>query len=116
MIRCAMLRHAEMPQGSRRVPPVYDGFILGPPHRSVGRLVFLLQYRRVGDAHASPILRVHLAIPAKLNVSIPFCFAANKLVLPRLFHIGNFSLPTYGLLVALGVLIGLWISVRNSEK
>jgi phosphatidylglycerol---prolipoprotein diacylglyceryl transferase len=37
-------------------------------------------------------------------------------VLPRLFHIGNFSLPTYGLLVALGVLIGLWISVRNSEK
>jgi len=37
-------------------------------------------------------------------------------VLPRLFHIGNFSLPTYGLLVSLGVLIGLWISVRNSEK
>jgi phosphatidylglycerol:prolipoprotein diacylglycerol transferase len=37
-------------------------------------------------------------------------------VLPRLFHIGNFSLPTYGLLVATGVLIGLWISVRNSEK
>jgi len=37
-------------------------------------------------------------------------------VLPRLFHIGNFSLPTYGLLVASGVLIGLWISVRNSEK
>lgn len=35
---------------------------------------------------------------------------------PRLFHIGNFNLPTYGLLVALGVLIGLWISVRNSEK
>jgi len=37
-------------------------------------------------------------------------------VLPRLFHIGNFSLPTYGLLVASGVLLGLWISVRNSEK
>jgi len=37
-------------------------------------------------------------------------------VFPRLFHIGNFSLPTYGLLVSLGVLIGLWISVRNSEK
>ena len=35
---------------------------------------------------------------------------------PRLFHIGSFSLPTYGLLVATGVLIGLWISVRNSEK
>ena len=35
---------------------------------------------------------------------------------PRLFHIGNFSLPTYGFLVSLGVLLGLWISVRNSQK
>lgn len=35
---------------------------------------------------------------------------------PRLLHIGSFNLPTYGLLVASGVLIGLWISVRNSEK
>ena len=35
---------------------------------------------------------------------------------PRLFHIGSFNLPTYGFLVASGVLIGLWISVRNSEK
>jgi phosphatidylglycerol:prolipoprotein diacylglycerol transferase len=37
-------------------------------------------------------------------------------VFPRLLHIGNFSLPSYGLLVASGVLIGLWISVRNSER
>jgi phosphatidylglycerol---prolipoprotein diacylglyceryl transferase len=37
-------------------------------------------------------------------------------VFPRLFHIGNFNLPTYGFLVSLGVLVGLWISVRNSEK
>ena len=37
-------------------------------------------------------------------------------MLPRLFHLGNFSLPTYGLLVSIGVLVGLWISVRNSEK
>jgi len=37
-------------------------------------------------------------------------------VFPRLFHIGSFNVPTYGLLVATGVLIGLWISVRNSEK
>jgi phosphatidylglycerol---prolipoprotein diacylglyceryl transferase len=37
-------------------------------------------------------------------------------VFPRIFHIGNFSLPTYGFLVALGVLVGLWISVRNSER
>ena len=35
---------------------------------------------------------------------------------PRLLHIGSFNLPTYGFLVALGVLLGLWISVRNSEK
>jgi len=37
-------------------------------------------------------------------------------VFPRLFHIGSFNVPTYGFLVALGVLIGLWISVRNSQK
>jgi phosphatidylglycerol:prolipoprotein diacylglycerol transferase len=37
-------------------------------------------------------------------------------VFPRLFQIGNFGIPTYGVLVALGVLIGLWISVRNSAK
>jgi phosphatidylglycerol---prolipoprotein diacylglyceryl transferase len=35
---------------------------------------------------------------------------------PRLFHIGSFNVPTYGFLVSLGVLVGLWISVRNSEK
>lgn len=35
---------------------------------------------------------------------------------PRLLEIGRFSLPTYGFLVASGVLIGLWISVRNSER
>jgi phosphatidylglycerol:prolipoprotein diacylglycerol transferase len=37
-------------------------------------------------------------------------------VFPRLFHIGSFFIPTYGVLVALGVLVGLWISVRNSQK
>jgi len=37
-------------------------------------------------------------------------------VFPRLFQIGNFGVPTYGVLVALGVLVGLWISVRNSAK
>ena len=35
---------------------------------------------------------------------------------PRLVELGRFSLPTYGFLVASGVLIGLWISVRNSER
>jgi phosphatidylglycerol:prolipoprotein diacylglycerol transferase len=35
---------------------------------------------------------------------------------PELFHIGRFVVPTYGLLVATGVLVGLLISVRNSEK
>jgi phosphatidylglycerol---prolipoprotein diacylglyceryl transferase len=37
-------------------------------------------------------------------------------VFPQLFHYGHFFLPTYGLLVSTGVLIGLWISVRNSER
>jgi phosphatidylglycerol---prolipoprotein diacylglyceryl transferase len=37
-------------------------------------------------------------------------------VFPQLLHIGRFALPTYGFLVSLGVLIGLWVSVRNSEK
>ena len=36
-----MLRHAEMPKGSRQVPTVYDGFILGLPHGSAGRLLLL---------------------------------------------------------------------------
>ena len=35
---------------------------------------------------------------------------------PQLFHYGRFFLPTYGLLVSTGVLLGLWISVRNSER
>ena len=37
-------------------------------------------------------------------------------MVPQLFHIGSFAVPTYGVLVALGVLIGLWISVRYSER
>jgi phosphatidylglycerol:prolipoprotein diacylglycerol transferase len=37
-------------------------------------------------------------------------------VYPQLLHFGHFFLPTYGFLVSLGVLIGLWISVRNSER
>lgn len=35
---------------------------------------------------------------------------------PQLFHIGSFAIPTYGVLVATGVLVGLWISVRNSAR
>jgi len=37
-------------------------------------------------------------------------------VYPRLFQIGHFSLPTYGFLVATGVLLGLLLSVRNSQR
>jgi len=37
-------------------------------------------------------------------------------VYPRLLHIGSFSVATYGFLVAAGVLIGIWISARNSAK
>jgi hypothetical protein len=36
LIWCAMLRHAERPKGSRRVPYVYRRFILGPFTRSRG--------------------------------------------------------------------------------
>jgi phosphatidylglycerol:prolipoprotein diacylglycerol transferase len=37
-------------------------------------------------------------------------------VFPRLFQIGSFSLPAYGFLVSVGVLTGIWVSVRNSQK
>jgi phosphatidylglycerol:prolipoprotein diacylglycerol transferase len=37
-------------------------------------------------------------------------------VFPRLFQFAHFAIPTYGVLVATGVLVGLWISVRNSAK
>jgi phosphatidylglycerol:prolipoprotein diacylglycerol transferase len=37
-------------------------------------------------------------------------------VFPQLFHSGRFFLPTYGVLVSIGVLVGLWISVRNSQR
>jgi phosphatidylglycerol:prolipoprotein diacylglycerol transferase len=37
-------------------------------------------------------------------------------VLPKLFHLGSFYLPTYGVLVALGFLIGLTITVRLARR
>jgi phosphatidylglycerol---prolipoprotein diacylglyceryl transferase len=46
---------------------------------------------------------------------IPFS-GSSRIVFPQLFHVGRFFLPTYGLLVATGVLIGLWISVRNAAR
>jgi phosphatidylglycerol:prolipoprotein diacylglycerol transferase len=35
---------------------------------------------------------------------------------PYLFHIGSFSVPTYGLLVALGFLAGIWLTARLSRR
>ena len=35
---------------------------------------------------------------------------------PRVFSIGDFFLPTYGLLVALGFLAGLWIAARLARR
>lgn len=35
---------------------------------------------------------------------------------PRLFQIGNFSLPTYGFMAAVGLLVGLTVAVRNSKR
>jgi phosphatidylglycerol:prolipoprotein diacylglycerol transferase len=37
-------------------------------------------------------------------------------VFPKLFSIGSFYLPTYGVLVALGFLAGLWITVRLARR
>jgi len=34
---------------------------------------------------------------------------------PQVFHIGSFFLPTYGLLVTTGFLIGLWVAARLSR-
>lgn len=35
---------------------------------------------------------------------------------PRLFHLGSFNIPTYGILVATGVVVGLYISARICER
>jgi len=35
---------------------------------------------------------------------------------PKIFSIGTFFLPTYGVLVALGFLAGLWITVKLAKK
>ncbi len=37
-------------------------------------------------------------------------------LLPKLISFGNFYLPTYGVLVALGFLAGLWITVRLARR
>ena len=108
-IRCATLRHAEMPKGSRRAPNVY--------RRVHSRPVT----RHSGSAFCSPAVSRHSLLesaPTLLNLSCnKFSAIASRLIVfPQLFHIGKFFLPTYGLLVSTGVLIGLWISVRNSEQ
>ena len=57
-----------------------------------------------------------LQFPAKL---IPYksrnsCIQPNCVSAISAFR--KFFLPTYGFLVSMGVLLGLWISVRNSER
>lgn len=37
-------------------------------------------------------------------------------MLPYIFHIGSFSVPTYGILVALGFLAGLWLTTRLGRR
>jgi phosphatidylglycerol:prolipoprotein diacylglycerol transferase len=37
-------------------------------------------------------------------------------VFPQLFHVGSFWLPTYGLLVAIGVLSGLTVAAKLAER
>ena len=35
---------------------------------------------------------------------------------PRLFHLGNFGIPTYGVLVASGVLVGLFVAAKLAQQ
>ena len=35
---------------------------------------------------------------------------------PRLFTIGSFSIPTYGVLVALGLLLGLYVAGKLAQR
>jgi len=35
---------------------------------------------------------------------------------PRLFQIGDFSMPTYGVLFAVGIILGTWVGERNFER
>ncbi len=84
-------------------PTSTDGFILGPSHGTVGRL----------------LTSQALSLPAPAKLELEQNRPATHLLLlvfPQIFHIGKFFLPTYGLLVSTGVLLGLWISVRNSSK
>jgi phosphatidylglycerol:prolipoprotein diacylglycerol transferase len=37
-------------------------------------------------------------------------------VFPRLFEIGGYSQPTYGMLVALGVMVGLFVTARMAQR
>jgi phosphatidylglycerol:prolipoprotein diacylglycerol transferase len=37
-------------------------------------------------------------------------------MLPNLFHIGSFFIPTYGVLVVLAVLVGLWMAARLGRR
>ncbi len=37
-------------------------------------------------------------------------------MLPKLISIGSFYIPTYGVLVALGFLVGLWVTVRLAKQ
>jgi phosphatidylglycerol:prolipoprotein diacylglycerol transferase len=37
-------------------------------------------------------------------------------MLPKLFHLGSFYLPTYGVLVAAAFLMGLWMTSRLAKS
>ena len=44
------------------------------------------------------------------------CYARTRTVFPKLFTVGSFYLPTYGLLVAIGFLAGLSVTVRLAKR
>src|SRR5271163_3318480 len=54
-------------------------------------------------------------IPPKSAPPWQDCYPQSRLF-PKIFSIGSFYLPTYGVLVALGFLVGLWITVKLARK
>ena len=98
-IRCAMLRHAEMPKGSRRAPNVYRRVHSRPRHTAQWVGFSSLPATAPWPASCSNRLR-----PTTLSCNKIFGQSHLITVFPQLFHIGKFFLPTYGLLVSTGCL------------
>ena len=84
-----------MPKEPRRGPAVLDGFTSDSPHGPVGRFSFSVRSSCAFWPPGPPLItRVH----------------------PNLFHIGPLFLPTYGLLVAGGLIAALCLSLNTAVR